>query len=391
MRNLHLRLAVSMAVLALVALGLAACGGGSSSSSGTEAATTEAAPTEAESQSTSASETSAETVPAPPETPPTEVPITTPLKAKPPTGKKVVFLQCELPACQRYVKGLEDAATALGWSLETLVFKSEDPASGMQQAISKKPDYIAITGVPTSVMKPQMAEAAKAGIPVVSCASPEKPEPGGFAAQCGGSLVRMAEYTGAWMINDSGGEAHVLGVTIPIYPVLTSETDWFKGEFTKLCPKCTYEELDITTENLGAGKVPQEVVAYLQAHPGIEYVYNTFGGTPGMPAALNPAGFSDVKLTGGPGEEATIQEIAKGEQTAWTTNGNEYDAWVMFDAMARLANGEKISPEYENTIYVDPTWVIASPASAESLKKYNWSWPGPGNFQQQFQELWKVG
>jgi len=98
-----------------------------------------------------------------------------------------------------------------------------------------------------------------------------------------------------------------------------------------------------------------------------------------------------VKLTDGPGEEATIQEIAKGEQTAWTTNGNEYDAWVMFDAMARLANGEKISPEYENTIYVDPTWVIASPASAESLKKYNWSWPGPGNFQQQFQELWKVG
>jgi ABC-type sugar transport system substrate-binding protein len=385
-RNLHLRLAVSIAVLALAAVGLAACGGGSSSSS----TGAEPAATEAESKSTTASETAAATVPAPPEAPPTEVPITTPLKSKPPSGKKVVFLQCELPACQRYVKGLEDAAKALGWSLETLVFKSEDPASGMQQAISKNPDYIAITGVPTSVMKPQMAEAAKAGIPVISCASPEKPEPNGFAAQCGGSLVRMAEYTGAWIINDSGGEGHVLGVTIPIYPVLTSETDWFKGKFTELCPKCSYEELDITTEHLGAGSVPQEVVGYLQSHPDIEYVYNTFGGTPGMPAALNPAGFSDVKLTGGPGEEATIQEIAKGEQTAWTTNGNEYDAWVMFDAMARLAAGEKISKEYEDTIYVDPTWVIASPETAESLKKYGWSWPGPGNFQQQFKDLWKV-
>lgn len=389
MRNLRLQRAVWVAVLALVvAVGLAACGGDSSSSSGTEAETKTG--TEASSGTTAANKEGGSTVPPPPEAPPTEVPITTPLKAKPPSGKKVVFLQCELPACQRYVKGLEDAAQSLGWSLEKLVFKSEDPASGMEQALAQKPDFIAITGVPTSVMKPQMAAAAKAGIPVISCASPEKPEPNGFAAQCGGSLVRMAEYTGAWIINDSGGEANVLGVTIPIYPVLDSETDWFKGEFKELCPKCNYEELPITTEDLGAGSVPQEVVGYLQAHPDIEYVYNTFGGTPGMPAALNPAGFSDIKLTGGPAEESTIQEIAKGEQTAWTTNGNEYDAWVMFDAMARIANGEEITKQYEDTIYVDPTWVIASPEAAESLKKYGWSWPGPGNFQEQFKALWKV-
>jgi ribose transport system substrate-binding protein len=386
-KHLRLNQATFVALLALAVLGLAACGGDSSTTE-TDAGSTTA--TEAGTGSTTASEKGGSTVPAPPETPPTEVPIDTPLKAKPPSGKEVVFLQCELPACQRYVKGLEDAAQALGWSLEKLVFKSEDPASGMRQAVAKKPDYIAITGVPTSVMKPEMAEAAKAGIPVISCASPEKPEPGGFAAQCGGSLVRMAEYTGAWIINDAGGEAHVLGVTIPIYPVLDSETDWFKGEFTELCPKCSYEQFDITTEDLGAGNVPQEIVGYLQAHPDINYIYNTFGATPGMPAALNPAGFTDVKLTGGPAEETTIQEIAKGEQTAWTTNGNEYDAWVMFDAMARLANGEEISKEYEDTIYVDPTWVISSPESAESLEKYGWSWPGPGDFQQHFKQLWKV-
>lgn len=375
--------------IGVMGLALAGCGGGGSTSS-TPTEGKEATTTEATSSSSEGGE-GGSVVPPPPESPPDEIGITTPLESTPPKGKKVIFLQCEIPTCAFYKPGIEGATKALGWSLETMVFKSEEPSAGLQQAIAKRPDYIAMSGVPVAVLKPQLKEAEELGIPVISCAAPEKPAPGGYAAQCGGTLVREAQYTGAWMINDSGGKAHVLGVTIPIYPVLKSETDYFEGEFKELCPECVYEELDITTEALGAGKVPQEVAGYLQTHPGIEYTYNTFGYTPGMAAALDPAGFSDVKLTGGPAEQAAIKGIANGEQAAWTTNGNEYDGWVMVDAMARLANGEEITPEYEDQIYNDPTWVISSPEAAESLKGSEYVWAGPTGFEEAFEELWGLG
>jgi hypothetical protein len=167
-------------------------------------------------------------VPAPPTTPPDEVQVTQPVSKAIPQGKDVIFLQCELPSCGRYGPAFESASQALGWNADIISFKNSAPAAGLEQAVAKKPDYIAISGIPAAALKAPLAKARAADIPVISAATPEEPSSDSWAAQVGGTLVPDAENIGKWIINDSGGDASVVAVTIPQFPVLNGETDWFK-------------------------------------------------------------------------------------------------------------------------------------------------------------------
>jgi ribose transport system substrate-binding protein len=331
-------------------------------------------------------------VAAPPTKPPTRIQVTDALPKTPPTGKNVVFLQCELPACERYVAGVKSAAAALGWSAKLQVFKSANPGAGLQQAINERPDYIAITGIPTVALKPQLKAAAAARIPVISCATPDKPEPAGYAVQCGGTLATDADYLGRWMINDSGGNANVVAVSIPQFPVLNTETDWFKHNLKAKCPGCSFDELDVSVQEVGGGAVPQKLVAYLQSHPGVNYVYFTFNDlTRGVPAVLRTAGLDKkVKLVGAAGDASIMKDIGS-TQAAWTIAPNVYSSWVMFDAMARLSVGERLHDQYASSVYASPTWVVDNAESAKLLAPSSYDWYGPAAFEQQFKALWQVG
>jgi ribose transport system substrate-binding protein len=367
-------------VLPLVAVSLVATACGSSDSN---------APTKAGAPAGSSTKI---TVPAPPTRPPTSIQVDEALPKAPPQGKEIIFLQCELPACARYAPGIKEATAALGWSAKTEVFKNADPGGALQQAISERPDYIAMTGIPAAALKPQLAAAHKAGIPVISCATPDKPTAGGYAVQCGGTLAPDADYVGRWAINDSGGKAHVVAVTIPQFPVLNTETDWLKANLERLCPGCSFDQLDLTVDDVASGAVSSKLIAFLQSHPDVDYVYFTFNDlSRGVPPALEAAGFGDkVKLIGAAGDAAIMKTIGSG-QDAWTIAPNVYSAWVMVDAMARLATGERLSPEYASKVYASPTWVVDSAGSAKLLAPTGYDWHGPQGFQEEFKELWKLG
>jgi ribose transport system substrate-binding protein len=331
-------------------------------------------------------------VTAAPTRPPTAIQVTTPLAKAPPKGKRVIFLQCQLPACERYVAGVKDAAESLGWSAKVEVFSNANPGAGLQQAIVEHPDYIAITGIPADAVKPQLAAAAQAGIPVISCATPDPPSAGGYAVQCGGTLATDADYLARWMKNDSHGKAHIVVVTIPQFPVLNTETDWLKANLKGICSECSLDELDVTVQDVGGGAVPQRLTAYLQTHPDVSYVYFTFNDlTRGVPTALRTVGLqSRVKLVGAAGDASIMKQIGTTE-AAWTIAPNVYSAWVMFDAMARLAVGEHLSDAYDRSVYTSPTWVVDNAAAAKLLAPTGYDWYGPQGFPAKFKALWKVG
>jgi ABC-type sugar transport system substrate-binding protein len=121
-------------------------------------------------------------------------------------------------------------------------------------------------------------------------------------------------------------------------------------------------------------------------------VYFTFNDlSRGVPQALKAAGFGGkVKLVGAAGDAAIMKTIGS-EQHAWTIAPNVYSAWVMVDAMARLATGDRLSPEYTSKVYESPTWVVDSAGSAKRMAPTGYDWPGPAGFQDQFKALWKVG
>jgi ribose transport system substrate-binding protein len=331
-------------------------------------------------------------VPAPPTTPPTDIQVTEPLTKTPPKGKHVIFLQCELPACARYVNGVKDATNALGWKTDFQVFKGSAPAAALEQAVAQKPDYIAITGIPESVLKVPLAKAHAANIPVISGADPEPPSDKGFALQVGGTLVPDAENVLHWIIKDSGSKANMVAVTIPQFPVLNGETDFLKSELPKLCPDCSYDQLDVTIDEVGAGSVPQKLTGYLQAHPDVDYVFFTFSDLgKGVGPVLQKSGLDKVKLTGCCGDSGNAKEVASGDSNAWTIAPNEYSGYAMVDGMARLSVGMPITAELAKAVMPSPSWVVDSPASVDLLKPTGGDWPGPENYGAQFQKLWGVG
>jgi hypothetical protein len=63
------------------------------------------------------------------ETFPTTIPVTDPLPSKPPTGKTIVFLQCEEQSCPLEGQGLQAAARAVGWNVKIFNFQAVNPAT----------------------------------------------------------------------------------------------------------------------------------------------------------------------------------------------------------------------------------------------------------------------
>ena len=185
----------------------------------------------------------------------------------------------------------------------------------------------------------------------------------------------------------------MVAVTISQYPVLRTETDWFKTQFKSLCSGCTYDELDVSVPDLSSGAVPQKVIGYLQAHPNVNYVFLTFNDLEtGLPQALRTAGLvSKVKLTGCCGNPSIMRTIGSGN-SAWTIPAWVYQSWVMVDAMARLSVGDTLDPNYLQRLFTSPTWVVGSASSAATyLASTGYQWYGPTGFENQFKKLWRVG
>lgn len=386
-------------VLALVVLGsivLAACGS-SGDSSTSSSSTTES--TESSGGGSTASDEGGESggstlVPEPPTEPPTEIPIKEALPKKPP-HKNVIWLACGLPACQGYLSaGYKNAAAALDWGFEQINYDTLKAAEGVQQALNKNPDYIFITGIPPAAFESQAKEAIKKGIPIFSGfdTTPPEPEKNGIYTQYANYPgYEVAKQLGAWVINDSEGKGKAAMVQIGEYPILTKQTEEAEKFFGSECPECTIETIDATVEDVGEGKVPAKIVAFLQAHPDTEYVWFTFGDlATGVYPALQAAGLNEkVKLIGAQANKVINTELSKGNYAAWNTQAQEMGGWLSMDSAARLSEDLPLEP-YEETGNL-PTWVIDSPETADELLEFpEGEWPGPEGFQEQFEELWQV-
>ncbi len=392
-----------VALMAIVAAGLlvTACGGGSSSSSESTpaaaeeeegAATEETAATEEGEAEGGETQTAAEIVTAPPTEPINEFPVTEPIKVKPPEHQNVIWLACSLPSCQGDLSvGYKKAAEALGWGFEQINYNPLKAAESVQTAVNKDPDSIFITGIPPAAFEAQAKEAIQKEIPIFSGFDLTEPEPekNGLyyqylnAAGYGNEAKKMSN----WVINDSGGKAHVLTVVVEEYPILVSEVESIEEAYSEGCPGCSLEKLAVTVEDVEGGKVPAKVAAFLQAHPEIDYIQFTFGDLlPGVEAALQSAGIEGVKFTGVQSNPTIVKEIIEGKVAAWTAQPQQFQGWISTDAAIRVAQGLPLT-KYEKSGEI-PTWVIDSKPAAEQVLEEGGEWPGPAGFEEKFEKLW---
>jgi ABC-type sugar transport system substrate-binding protein len=371
-----------LAALAASAL-LAACGSSGGTSSGTPAASP-GSPAQA-----------VTSAPTPPTAPPTQLGVTTKLPKAPPKGLTVAWAECALPSCSTFTPAFQSAAKALGWNLKVYTYKSGAPAPAIQEAVSNNVNAIVITGEPTALFKPQLAAAHAKHIPVISADDITPPDQAtglmtqfGDASMFGNEGVQLAE----WMLHQSGDKAHIAYVNIPDYPILNAGYAALKTTVAKYCPKaCSVDQIALNVAELGAGKAPSTIIAYLQSHPDVNYLDFSFADLlTGVQPALKAAGLAGkVKLTGQAlgNAPAVIAGLKDGSIAAWVAQPNYYQAWLQMDAAARLAVGATLTQERAAALL--PTWVVDSAASAGPLTALG-GWDGPLDYQAKFKALWGV-
>jgi ribose transport system substrate-binding protein len=375
-----------LAVIVCAAVLVSACG---SSNDGTSSGSTAAETTES-----SGGGASAEIVPAPPTEPPTEIPITKPLNEPAPKWT-VAWMACELSICQEGLsRGWKGAAEALGWNFKQINYKALETGKFVQQALNEKVDGIGITGIPPAAFEAQAKQAAKEGIPITSGSEITEPDQKTngliYQGQNQPSVEEAAEMIANWSINDSGGKVNMASVTIEEYPILVAETEGLEAALAK-CAECGgLGKIPVTIEDVGEGRVPSKVAAYLQTHPDINYLQFTFSDLAlGVYDALKPLGLTDkIKIVGQNGNPTNMKEIVEGKASIWTAQPQEYFMWLEADAMARYATGTPLE-KYEEEGKI-PYYVVEKDGAEELLEKTEGNWPGPEGFEEKFEELWNV-
>ena len=309
-----------------------------------------------------------------------------------PEPKTIAWLECDVPTCAAYLTpGFQDATEALGWELKIIPMKSTDPGPAFQQAIDEGVDYIASTGLAIAQYQSQLDAANEAGIGVLSCFGTDDPSPDTIPMQCGDE--NFVEKTGPlmadWGIVDSGGAMNVLIVSIPDFPVLKVETDAYIAQLEQNCPDCTYEELNVTLDDLIGGRVPAAVVSKVQANSDLTYVFYSFGDLPGgVTASLQTAGLDDqVKQYGQDFSTIDLQEIVDGTMGAWSADPKGYASWLMVDAAARLSLGMTLDEERDAAAL--PTVIVDDAEFAQEIIDVGGDWFPPGA-DEAFKELWGV-
>ena len=318
------------------------------------------------------------------------------LPKAPAKGLKVAFLSCSDPSCGLLNPGFTDAAKALGWDPTVITYNSAQPGQALQQAINAGYKYIATTSITLNTITPQVQEAKAKGIPIFGAYTGDTPQ-----FQANGLYGVSANFQtsaasgklmAAWTIKDSNSNAHVLFVSLPIYPTLVAQGTAAQAEYTTACPDCTFNVLGLSATQVGQGQTPSAIVAYLKQHPATNYVYLAFGGLDaGVAAAIKSAGLAaKVKIVGTQGQQSQLQEMVSGQEAAWSILPEEYTMWVVVDWMARLNDGV-LNQQALDATSANPTYMVDTPAQAQAqLGVDNGIWEGPANFQSQFEALWGV-
>ena len=159
------------------------------------------------------------------------------------------------------------------------------------------------------------------------------------------------------------------------------------------CAACSFNELNVTLDDLIGGKVPAAIASQIQANSDLNYVMYAFGDLPGgVTAALQAAGL-DKRVTqiGQDFSDVDLPEISAGTMKAWSADPKGYAAWLMVDSAARLATG--MTPEdliaFERPFASLPTWIITEPADADAIHAVGGDW-NPPDMADEFKKLWLV-
>jgi hypothetical protein len=321
---------------------------------------------------------------------PTTIPVTEPLPSKPPTGKNVVYLQCEQQTCGYEGDGMRAATQAIGWDLKVLNFKASDPGSlvsALRTALQYKPVGVFFSGVPQAVWNSVQGEYANAGTFITE--SYDSAASSGPAVERGRGYGDNSTEIGVLLANaqiaDSQGHAaNSLLVSVPDYPVFHPTSNAYHAEISKVCPSCQITDVNATLPQMLGGQIIPAVVSAAKRAKGVKYIVSVNGGfIAQLPAALKAAGLQDkFEIISGKGISVDQQNVLNGDQLATMNSPLTMGGWQNVDIAVRKVMGLPI-PEGDHAV---PIALLTKNNIGTPKDSYDI----PVDFTKEFKKLWKV-
>lgn len=308
----------------------------------------------------------------------------------PQEGAHVGTVTCPffIPACKRISDALAEAGEAMGWEVTSLDGGVDTPSqrAAVRSLVNENVDGMVLMGFGLDPVADVLEEAEQAGIAMVSEATPHAsslPIAGDVNVQ--GGFPAAGEQLGAWVANDSGGEATILWFSADVNPGLVERHEGFHEYLSQFSGiKFEPQEPIVVPEGDVGAPLQQRAVSVLQAHPEgtIDYVYACCDAwTTSIVEAAQSLGRDELKMVSFDGAPQNLEFIRQGRnQVADQATPWGWCGWLTMDQLNRVMAGEE---------FVDvgcPSKVL----DQTNLPPEGEEWDGDIDYKAEFRELWGV-
>jgi ribose transport system substrate-binding protein len=281
------------------------------------------------------------------------------------------------------------AARAVGWKTSAISYDPANPSTlqaAFAEALAKHPTFVTEDGIPQSQFGAStIASYKKAGVKIIVGSA--------FPVEIGGpiigtpndeaSLTFIGQIVADWFVANSNGTGQALVESAPGFPVLLGFTSAFKSTVAKLCPACVVQVVDVTLAEIESGQVVPTVVAQLQGHTNLNYVFfDNDGFADGITSALAAAGLTKVTVGGNGLDVDASDGLRAGTESVWTGYSPYYNGYATVDIALRSVEGVPLTAGDG----VQPTELLTK-ANVGGITA---AWNRPTNALAQYEKLWKV-
>jgi ribose transport system substrate-binding protein len=313
-------------------------------------------------------------------------------------GIKVGILTCDskLSGCSNAGKAMAKVVKdELGGTTKTYDGQSNPKVwnESILQMVADNVDAIALLSIPPELAGQGLAAATAKGIPVVRCCggggTPNEPldTKGQVFAHVDIDYAAAGKATAGYVAYASGGKANVMVLNDKSQGAVNAHVTAFEEELKAICPDCKQDEVATTTADVTTA-TPDRTVAYLRAHPSVDWIYLGYDpqGAFIIPA-MQKAGMTKVKVAGILGNPQNLDFIKNGViQQSDVMIEETYYGWVMTDQVLRaLAKMPAADPQNEGS----PFYLVTKDAgNFPSSATDSTGWTAPFDYPAAFRKLW---
>ncbi|EKS7794839.1 substrate-binding domain-containing protein [Edwardsiella piscicida] len=312
-------------------------------------------------------------------------------------AKRIIFIASDMKngGVLGVRQGLAEAATAAGWSLDTLdgAGSVKDQLAALNQAIARRPDGIVIGGWNPNVAKIPLKKARQQGI--VLTAWHALPTPGAIPEydifyNVTSDSDEVARVAAQYAVAASNGTARVLIFTDSLYQIALDKANAMKAVIEQ-CQGCRVVEFIDTPLADTANRMPGMTYSLLQKQgDDFEYalaindLYFDFMAPALQSAGKGSAGQAPFTISAGDGSVSAYQRVRSGRgQVATVPEPLRLHGWQLLDEFNRAFAGEAPSG------YVTPAHLVTRD-NIESDGGRNNEFDPDNGYRQRYLALWGV-